>query len=309
MRDHNAGPCQPARILLYEQAPQLGKRRRIAWDSGPAGPARTFSAGYGGTHRAGATSREDVGPFVPQNGQPRAGRSARRPRLRRWSQMVTSCFNWFPRMKTADTDPIRVDFLAAADVGLPGGIGLTLDPGKEDRSRPWDRGGDAALLQLRQHYKADRLVSLLEAHERDISGIQKLQAHSEQHGTFSRRIPTTDLSAPRADSMTTFLELVDGIIDDVSAGRTVVIYSRGGQDRSGLVAASCLVALGHEPGEAIRRVRAGRPAAVETEDQEDWVFAVARALGERVSCRRKRDRRRTIRGYSTPVLESGLRRS
>ena len=38
-------------------------------------------------------------------------------------------------MKTSETDPIRVDFLAAADLGLPGFLGLTLAPGKKDSDR------------------------------------------------------------------------------------------------------------------------------------------------------------------------------
>jgi protein-tyrosine phosphatase len=50
-----------------------------------------------------------------------------------------------------------------------------------------------------------------------------------------------------------------------------VIHCRGGLGRSGTVAAACLVALGHGPAEAIERVRAARPGAVESRSQEEWV--------------------------------------
>ena len=35
-------------------------------------------------------------------------------------------------MRTSETDPIRVDFLAPADLGLSGRLGLTLAPEKKD---------------------------------------------------------------------------------------------------------------------------------------------------------------------------------
>ncbi len=181
-------------------------------------------------------------------------------------------------MKTSETDPIRVDFLAPADVGLPGRIGLTFAPGKKDRFGPWDRDLDADLQRLREHYKVDRLVSLMQAHEYDMLQIANLVERARAHGIAVRRFPIRDVSAPPARAMTRFIRMIEAIVDDVRAGRTVVIHCRGGVGRTGLVAASCLVALGHEPGDAIRRVRSARPGAVEVEEQERWVFAVAEAL-------------------------------
>ena len=175
-------------------------------------------------------------------------------------------------MKTSETDPIRVDFLAPADVGLPGRIGLTFAPGKKDRFRPWDRDLDADLQRLREHYKVDRLVSLMQAHEYEMLQIANLVERARAHGIAVRRFPIVDVSAPPARAMARFIRMIEAIVDDVRAGRTVVIHCRGGVGRTGLVAASCLVALGHEPGEAIRRVRSARPGAVEVEPQERWVL-------------------------------------
>lgn len=91
--------------------------------------------------------------------------------------------------------------------------------------------------------------------------------------------------------MKRFVRMIESILDDVRAGRTVVIHCRGGLGRSGLVAASCLVALGQQPKEAIRRVRSARPGAVEVESQERWVSAVAGALEARPPLRGTRSRR------------------
>jgi protein-tyrosine phosphatase len=194
-------------------------------------------------------------------------------------------------MRTSETDPIRVDFLAPADVGLPGRIGLTFAPGKKDRFGRWHRDLDADLQRLREHYKVDRLVSLMQACEFDMLQIANIVERARAHGIAVRRFPIRDVSAPPARAMKRFIRMIDAVVDDVRAGRTVVIHCRGGLGRTGLVAASCLVVLGHQPGEAIRRVRSARPGVVEVEKQERWVFAVADALNGKRSLRRRPDRR------------------
>ena len=142
-------------------------------------------------------------------------------------------------MRTSETDPIRVDFLAPADVGLPGRIGLTFAPGKKDRFGPWDRDLDADLQRLREHYKVDRLVSLMQAHEYDMLQIANLVERARAHGIAVRRFPIRDVSAPPARAMTRFIRMIEAIVDDVRAGRTVVIHCRGGagadRSRSGFV--------------------------------------------------------------------------
>ena len=45
--------------------------------------------------------------------------------------------------RTSGSNPINVAFLAAADHGLPGAIGVTLAPGKVDLRRGWDRDLEA----------------------------------------------------------------------------------------------------------------------------------------------------------------------
>lgn len=184
-------------------------------------------------------------------------------------------------MKTSETDPIRVDFLAPDDLGLPGHLGLTLAPGKKDPARGWDRDLDADLERLRGHYGVDCLVSLMEAHEYRRFQIADLVERAEPYGIAVRRFPIRDVDAPPVSAMTRFLEMIRAVLDDVRAGKAVVIHCLGGRGRSGLVAASCLVALGREPPDAICRVRFARDGAVEVPAQERWVEAVAVAVGRR----------------------------
>ena len=182
-------------------------------------------------------------------------------------------------MKTSATAPIYVNFLDAADTGLPGSIGLTIAPGKKDRPL-WDRDLDTDLARLRDEYKCDLLVSLMEPHEYEWLGIADLFERASAHDIDTVRFPIEDGSIPPPEAMPRFTELIEQILAAAGAGKTVVIHCRGGLGRSGTVAAACLVALGHSPAQAIERVRTVRPGAVETFTQEQWVQAFADALSD-----------------------------
>ena len=181
-------------------------------------------------------------------------------------------------MRTSDTHPIRVDFLTQEDLDLPGRIGLTFAPGKKDYEWNWDRNLDVDLRRLREHYSVDCLVCLMEAPEYTALHIAGLLERAATYGLTSRWFPIRDVDAPPARSMGRFLNMIRCVIEDVRAGRTVVVCCRGGMGRSGLVAASCLVACGCGATEAIRRVRSARHGAVEVAPQERWVEMVAQTM-------------------------------
>ena len=179
-------------------------------------------------------------------------------------------------MSASERNPIRVDFVADEHLGMPGRLGLTIAPGKKDGLA--NRDLDADLQRLRAHYRADTLVSLMEPFEYRHLGIEDLSERAEEIGIVVRPFPIRDVEAPPDEAMPRFLELIDAIVGDLRAGRTVVVHCRGGLGRSGVVAASCLVALGQKPDDAIERVRSARPGAVESAVQERWVGKVAEAL-------------------------------
>ena len=57
-------------------------------------------------------------------------------------------------------------------------------------------------------------------------------------------------------------------------GGRICLHCMGGLGRSGTIAARLLVELGVPPEDAIRSVRAARPGAVKTKEQEEYVRAV-----------------------------------
>ena len=62
-----------------------------------------------------------------------------------------------------------------------------------------------------------------------------------------------------------------------AAGCDVLVHCRGGLGRAGTIAARLLVELGMEPETAIASVRAVRPGAIETSDQEKFVLGIGKA--------------------------------
>ena len=57
-------------------------------------------------------------------------------------------------------------------------------------------------------------------------------------------------------------------------GQSIVVHCRGGLGRTGIVAARLLIELGEKPVTALERVRAARPGAVETAEQEEYVLGL-----------------------------------
>ena len=178
---------------------------------------------------------------------------------------------------------IHVDFVEPKAHGLSGRLGLTVAPGH------WRPGLDSAsdrlveddLVYLRDFYGAKVLVTLLEEFEMKRLAIPELLGVARKVGLRSLWLPIADVSVPSDLEETT--ALVDGIVERMSRGDTVVVHCLAGRGRSGTIAACCLVATGRAPAEAIRMVRKARPGAVEVESQMEFVkrFARGRAGGLR----------------------------
>ncbi len=95
-------------------------------------------------------------------------------------------------------------------------------------------------------------------------------------------LPIPDGGLPVDPEANRYEAFVKNIADHLEKGRTVVVHCRGGLGRSGMVAASVLVALGRTAEEALQMVRSTRKGAVETPEQDDrvrWFALELRAEG------------------------------
>jgi protein tyrosine/serine phosphatase len=174
-------------------------------------------------------------------------------------------------IRTSDSHPLRVDFLPAEVVPMPGRMGLTFAPGKCQLggSGYWERDLDKDLIRLREYYRTDILVSLIEEHEFEELKIRTLRERAKEHGIEILWFPIRDMSVPVA--VRPYAKLIETILDALRAGKTIVAHCMGGLGRTGLVAASTLVALGLSPDEALRAVRAARSGSLGMHEQVEYV--------------------------------------
>ncbi len=175
--------------------------------------------------------------------------------------------------KTSESDPILVDFLPQEELEVPGQLGLTLAPGKktDEKDVQWERDLETDLKRLREEYGVGVLVSLMERDEYSDLQIPELFQKAEEQGMAVLYLPIPDYGVPNASEDDDYRPFIEDVANRIEEGETVIVHCRGGLGRSGMVAASVLVALGQSAEEAIKTVRGARKGAIETPDQEDRV--------------------------------------
>lgn len=177
--------------------------------------------------------------------------------------------------RTSETHGIYVNFVPdEALQGLEGRLGMTLAPGVKDMSTGgffWDRNLDADLQRLKDDFRVDVLVSLMEPYEYEKYCIPNLLNKAEERGIEVEPFAIKDVSIPLETKAREYKEFIYRIAEALEREKVVVVHCRGGRGRTGLVAASVLVALEYSAVEAVETVREVRSGTIETQAQEDYV--------------------------------------
>jgi len=183
----------------------------------------------------------------------------------------------FNRMQTSQSSPLRI-----AEVRVPeheGRLGLTLCPGKKDRAAGWNRDLHEDLKAIR-NWGASMIISLIEPHEFELLQVSDLGELVLHFGMKWVHLPIRDVDVPDARFEDGWQDVALEVHRRLDEGERILIHCRGGIGRTGLVAARILVERGCLPGDAIHRVRAVRPGAIETRAQEQYVLGLkAQRLG------------------------------
>ncbi len=188
-------------------------------------------------------------------------------------------------IRTSVTHPLRVDFLPADVLPLPGRLGMTFAPGKQGAGigGSWKRDLEADLARIHDVHGASVLVSLIEDVELASLRIPRLFERVQARGLTLERLAIRDGSVP-ADAQA-FLALVARLVGHLTDGKNVVVHCKGGLGRTGTLVAACLIsATGMHANDAIAATRAARAGAVETGAQENFLRALVVARVAATPC-------------------------
>ena len=121
------------------------------------------------------------------------------------------------KIRTSESDPLRVDFLPIQDFGLRGQLGLTFAPGRKGMGTyaEWDRDLDMDLDRIKKHYQIDRLVCLLNRSEAENLKIGDIAEKVKEKGFSFEWFPIEHKSVPESPPEFGYRELIDRIIDSV----------------------------------------------------------------------------------------------
>lgn len=173
--------------------------------------------------------------------------------------------------RTSLTHPLEIAALSAGPTH--GRVGITFCLGKYDRhamSGYWNRDLSLDLDAIRA-WGAAAVVTLLEAKELVILRVEHIGEEVRRRGMLWFHLPIVDVSTPDDDFERRWEAAGEELRTLLRNGRNVLIHCRGGLGRAGTIGARLLIELGMEPATAIRQVRAVRPGAIETTEQEKYV--------------------------------------
>jgi ADP-ribosyl-[dinitrogen reductase] hydrolase len=173
--------------------------------------------------------------------------------------------------RTSVTDPLLI-----AQVTAPGGgtIGLTLCPGKHQRRAwegDWERDLDTDIATIKA-WGATTVVTLMEARELDRYEVSGIREAVEAAGMKWMHLPIVDGRAPGR-----FFERL-WVTAGVELRDTL---AQGGLGRAGTVTTRLLIEMGADPVTALDEVRAARPGAVQSVEQEMHLEDIAMQVAAR----------------------------
>ncbi|WP_425099680.1 protein-tyrosine phosphatase family protein [Tropicibacter sp. S64] len=120
------------------------------------------------------------------------------------------------------------------------------------------------------------VISLVTNVELFEAGAQKLGADIVDHGTRWVHLPVRDFDVPNANFENDWPDVSARARRALMGGGRVLVHCRGGCGRSGMVALRLMIEAGEAPDEALARLRAVRPCAIETDGQMEWALKAQR---------------------------------
>jgi ADP-ribosyl-[dinitrogen reductase] hydrolase len=176
-----------------------------------------------------------------------------------------------PIARTSLTHPLLIAELDTACGGL---IGLTFCPGKQQTdglTGAWARNLDAD-CDVIARWGASTVLTLVEAHELTELQVERLPTALAERNIAWHHLPIPDQDVPDERFLKAWPTLSGELHALLAGGQRVLIHCKGGLGRTGLVAAMLCIEQGADAHGAMADIRAVRPGAIETDEQEEFVL-------------------------------------
>ncbi len=160
------------------------------------------------------------------------------------------------------SSPVLTEPFTISDIACPSGrLGIMPLPGRNGQLET-----DLATIVA---WQPSLVISLVEPDELATLGLSHLPAEILAQSIPLLACPIPDFGIPEA--VNPIEPALASASDALQTGGSVLLHCHGGRGRSGMIAARLLVLSGASPSDAIRQVRAARPGAIETSQQEAWI--------------------------------------
>ncbi|MBY6058439.1 dual specificity protein phosphatase family protein [Leisingera daeponensis] len=132
-------------------------------------------------------------------------------------------------------------------------------------------GGDyrSDLIQIYQ-WKPGLVISMTTEAEHAAAGVPRLGVDIQSMACRWLHLPVPDFQAPPPAVTAKWAAASQSARQALAGGGRVLVHCKGGCGRSGMAVLRLMIECGEDPAQALARLRAVRPCAVETDEQLAW---------------------------------------
>ena len=165
-----------------------------------------------------------------------------------------------------------IDYVQPKDV--KGKIFLTCFPGRNGEKISFEENIFLKELNNFSSLNSNTVVTLVEDNEIEKLCDKKFFVRKiYSHNLKWIHMPIVDLKSPDNKFMDKWQTTKVLLKNDLIEGKNIILHCMGGKGRTGTIAAILLIEFGEKHEEAIKIVREKRKGAIETKEQEEFIFS------------------------------------
>lgn len=140
-------------------------------------------------------------------------------------------------------------------------------------SMPGRGGNYADDLDLFGAFKPGLVITMVSSAELETDDLRQLGFDIQALGSRWAHVPVADMGVPDRRAEAAWVSASEQTRAALAGGGRVLVHCQGGCGRSGMAVMRLMIETGEDPEAGLKRLRAVRPCAVETDEQLAWAMA------------------------------------